>query len=264
MWSLLEKTRLIGKLTQANNLASGDLPYNRIAETLGEVLDSNTYIIDSKGEIVGYTIQHDVNNDRINKMLEREKLSEEYTKRVTSVTMTESNIDVTNELTAFPRELQDELSSSLTTIIPIYGAGERMGTIILGRFGMIFSDNDLVLGEYSATVVGLQMMYQKSHNIEESVRQKSAVQMAIKTLSYTELRAVQAIVNELNDQESGRLVTSLIADQKHITRSVIVNALRKLESAGIIETRSLGMKGTFIRITNPYFTQSFLEGIVHI
>ncbi|MCL8208735.1 MAG: GTP-sensing pleiotropic transcriptional regulator CodY, partial [Actinomycetia bacterium] len=34
-------------------------------------------------------------------------------------------------------------------------------------------------------------------------------------------------------------------------RSVIVNALRKLESAGVVETRSLGMKGTHIRVLNP-------------
>ena len=33
-----------------------------------------------------------------------------------------------------------------------------------------------------------------------------------------------------------------------ITRSVIVNALRKLESAGIIESRSLGMKGTYLKV----------------
>jgi transcriptional pleiotropic repressor len=31
---------------------------------------------------------------------------------------------------------------------------------------------------------------------------------------------------------------------------VIVNALRKFESAGVIESRSLGMKGTHIKILN--------------
>ena len=35
-----------------------------------------------------------------------------------------------------------------------------------------------------------------------------------------------------------------------ITRSVIVNALRKFESAGVIESRSSGMKGTYIKVTN--------------
>ena len=41
-----------------------------------------------------------------------------------------------------------------------------------------------------------------------------------------------------------------IADRCGITRSVIVNALRKFESAGIFETHSSGMKGTYIRILN--------------
>ena len=40
-----------------------------------------------------------------------------------------------------------------------------------------------------------------------------------------------------------------------ITRSVIVNALRKLESAGVIESRSLGMKGTRIKIINSKFKE---------
>ena len=38
------------------------------------------------------------------------------------------------------------------------------------------------------------------------------------------------------------LVASKVADKVGITRSVIVNALRKFESAGIIESRSLGLK----------------------
>jgi transcriptional pleiotropic repressor len=63
------------------------------------------------------------------------------------------------------------------------------------------------------------------------------------------LEAVESIVDELNGNE-GLLIASKIADKVGITRSVIVNALRKLESAGIIESRSLGMKGTYIRILN--------------
>ena len=58
----------------------------------------------------------------------------------------------------------------------------------------------------------------------------------------------------------GILVASKIADRSGITRSVIVNALRKLESASVIETRSLGMKGTRIKILNPKL-KSELENI---
>ena len=34
------------------------------------------------------------------------------------------------------------------------------------------------------------------------------------------------------------------------SQTVIVNALRKFESAGVIESRSSGMKGTYIKVLN--------------
>ena len=73
--------------------------------------------------------------------------------------------------------------------------------------------------------------------------------MAIDSLSYSELEAVEHIFEELEGNE-GLLIASKVADRVGITRSVIVNALRKFESAGVIESRSLGMKGTHIRILN--------------
>ncbi len=57
------------------------------------------------------------------------------------------------------------------------------------------------------------------------------------------------IFDELYGDE-GILVASKIADRVGITRSVIVNALRKFESAGVIESRSSGMKGTYIKVLN--------------
>ena len=57
------------------------------------------------------------------------------------------------------------------------------------------------------------------------------------------------VFEELKGTE-GILVASKIADRVGITRSVIVNALRKLESAGVIESRSSGMRGTYIKVVN--------------
>ena len=57
-------------------------------------------------------------------------------------------------------------------------------------------------------------------------------------------------IKEKLDGEEGILVASKIADRVGITRSVIVNALRKFESAGVIESRSSGMKGTYIKVLN--------------
>ena len=83
----------------------------------------------------------------------------------------------------------------------------------------------------------------------EESRKIAVVKSAIGTLSYSETQAIVHIFQELNGME-GVLVASKIADRAGITRSVIVNALRKFESAGIIESRSSGMKGTYIKVRN--------------
>ena len=85
-------------------------------------------------------------------------------------------------------------------------------------------------------------------NAEEN-RKIQIVKSAISTLSFSELEAIILIFDELEGEE-GILVASKIADRVGITRSVIVNALRKFESAGVIESRSSGMKGTYIKVLN--------------
>ena len=135
------------------------------------------------------------------------------------------------------------------TVIPVQSGVGRLGTLIFECFGREMTTEDMILAEYSATVVGMEIMRSKTEEIEEQARKKAVVQMAIGTLSYSELEAVEHIFNELDGSE-GLLVASKIADRVGITRSVIVNALRKFESAGVIESRSLGMKGTHIKILN--------------
>ena len=83
----------------------------------------------------------------------------------------------------------------------------------------------------------------------EEVRKIADVKSAISTLSVSEMEAIVHIFDELNGME-GVLVASKIADRVGITRSVIVNALRKFESAGVIVSKSSGMKGTYIKVVN--------------
>ena len=256
MTTLLQKTRRINELLQQKNtlMNTSSMPYNRMAMILGDILDTITYIISSDGKLLGINEKYDINNDRVKNILVERQFPVSYTDLVDRLEKTKENIPISDDLTAFPIEFRELYPDGLTTIVPIYGAGERLGTIILSKLSDVFNEDDLVLAEYSATVVGMQILYQQSRNIEEDIRNATAVQMAINTLSYSELKAVQAIFSAL-DGDEGRLTASSIADEIGITRSVIVNALRKLESAGIIESRSLGMKGTYLRILNHRFKE---------
>ncbi len=109
--------------------------------------------------------------------------------------------------------------------------------------------DDIILCEYGTTVVGLEMLRAVNEESAEENRKLAVIRSAISTLSYSEMEAVVYIFEELNGME-GILVASKIADRVGITRSVIVNALRKFESAGVIESRSSGMKGTYIKVLN--------------
>lgn len=116
--------------------------------------------------------------------------------------------------------------------MPIYGNGERIGTLIVAKYDREFNDEDLLLAEYAAAVIGVEILHERAARVEEEARKKAMVQIAFSTLSFSELEAINSIMEALNGTE-GLLVASKIADSVGITRSVIVNALRKFESAGL-------------------------------
>lgn len=247
---LLSKTRKINALLQ--KAAGKPVNFKEMAETLSEVIEANVFVVSRRGKLLGFAINQQIENERMVQMLEDRQFPEQYTKNLFNVQETSPNLDVDSEYTAFPVENKDLFKSGLTTIVPIIGGGERLGTLILARLEEQFHDDDLILGEYGATVVGMEILREKAEEIEDEARSKAVVQMAISSLSYSELEAIEHIFEELNGKE-GLLVASKIADRVGITRSVIVNALRKLESAGVIESRSLGMKGTYIKVLNDKF-----------
>src|SRR5699024_122199 len=248
--SLLIKTRKINAMLQDSG---GDaVNFKEMAEKLSSVIKANVFIVSRRGKLLGFEIHQQIENERMKSMFETRQFPEEYTQKLFEVRETSSNLDIESSYTAFPIENKELFQEGLTTIVPIMGGGERLGTLLLARMARKFEDDDLILAEYGATVVGMEILREKAEEIEQEARSKAVVQMAINSLSYSEHEAIEHIFKEL-DGEEGLLVASKIADRVGITRSVIVNALRKLESAGVIESRSLGMKGTYIKVLNSKF-----------
>jgi len=246
MSTMLERTRKINRLLQK----SEKVEYDEVARVLGNVMTSNVYISSRKGEILGYSLQDGFECDiMMEKVLQQKQFPERYVEWLLKISETSPNIRLTKSQCTFSDNMACIFEDKFTTIVPIHGVGERIGTLIVAKFHHEFTDEDLVLAEYGATVVGMEILRDRSEKMEEEARKKATVQVALGTLSYSELEAVMHILGELEGNE-GLLVASKIADRVGITRSVIVNALRKFESAGVIESKSLGMKGTYIKVLN--------------
>lgn len=245
---LLEKTRKINRLLQ-----KGDkVQFDEIARLLRDVIQSNTYIVGAHGEVKGYALIHEFECDIMREqVLDTKTFPDDYLSFIMRVKETLANIPHENQNCSFIADTKCIFKGKMTTVVPIYGNGERIGTLIVAKYDAKFDDEDLLLAEYAATVLGVEILHDRESAVAEDARKKVMVQVAFDTLSFSELEAVANILKELKGME-GLLVASKIADRVGITRSVIVNALRKFESAGLIETKSLGMKGTYIRVLNDY------------
>ncbi len=240
---LLDKTRKINKLLHNNH--SQRVEFNDICSVLSSILESNILVISKKGKVLGTGFYRDVDvideliYDRVGGFVDA-MLNE----RLLSVLSTKENVNLSTLGFA-----TDNVKKFQALITPIEIGGERLGTLFMYKSDNTYEIDDIILCEYGTTVVGLEMMRSVNEENAEAVRKQQIVKSAIGTLSSSELEAVRHIFHELSGNE-GILVASKIADRVGITRSVIVNALRKFKSAGVIELRSSGMKGTYIKVVN--------------
>ena len=250
MSDLLKRSRKINRLLQQTGGKSVD--FSDMAGVLRETIECNVYIADTTGEILGHKLLEDFECEVLeNEVLENGEFPADYNDILLKTANIKRNIKKGEKGCIFNNEEECLYENKLTTIVPIFGGGDRLGTLILARYNDDFTDHDLFLAEYGSSVIGMEIMRNKNEEIEKEIRDKTEVQIAVDTLSFSELEAVQHIFDELDGKE-GLLVASKIADEIGITRSVIVNALRKLESSGVIDSRSLGMKGTHIKILNDH------------
>ncbi len=242
---LLDKTRKINKLLHNNDASK--VVFSDICEVLTSILDSSVLVVSKKGKVLGAS--QSTNVPTIKELLKDQVggfIDEMLNERMLNILSTKENVNL--QTLGFSVESVDGFQA---IIVPIDIAGERLGTVFMYKHNEYYDIDDIILSEYGTTVVGLEMLRSVNEESAEEARKEQIVQSAISTLSFSELDAVSHIFDELEGDE-GILVASKIADRVGITRSVIVNALRKFESAGVIESRSSGMKGTYIKVVNDH------------
>lgn len=249
---LLDKTRKINRLLHNNN--SSKVVFNDICDVLTGILASNVLVVSKKGKVLGVGQCQGV--EMIDELIDNQvgsHIDEMLNERLLSILSTKENVNL--QTLGFSPEVVKGYQAIVT---PIDIAGERLGTLFIYKKDEAYEIDDIILSEYGTTVVGLEMLRSVNEESAEEIRKEQIVKSAISTLSFSELEAIVHIFDELDGTE-GILVASKVADRVGITRSVIVNALRKFESAGVIESRSSGMKGTYIKVVNDFIFDELKE-----
>ena len=248
---LLDKTRKINKLLHNNN--SHKVVFNDICKVLSEILLSNILVISKKGKVLGVSICPEV--DEIHELIEDKVggyIDKMLNERLLSVLSTKENVNLAT--LGFAEENVKKYQAIIT---PIDIAGERLGTLFIYKADEQYDIDDIILCEYGTTVVGLEMMRAVSEEDDFASRKKQEIESILHILSPLEKSAVKQVIQRI-EQGEGTIVTSRLAKEVGITRTVIVNALKKVESAGLIQTKSYGVKGTHIKVMNDKIYTDFV------
>lgn len=228
---------------QALQQITNDVDFNDLANALKVAMnDGSIYILGRRGKILGYSLEEGFDSTPFDSEW---LFSGEAPNSVQSLANRVADIS-----------LLEGPNGESVMVSPIIGGDERVGSVLFVSRDSQYSDEDMDIANIAGVTLGMIISRVIHERQEDKAAESRAARSAINSLSYSEIVAMQRIFEEL-DGDEGLLIASRIADEAEITRSVIVNALRKLASANVIESRSLGMKGTYLRIINPEIRKEF-------
>lgn len=252
---ILSQIRAVSQIFE--NSSAGKLSYNEISEKLSDIMQANVYIISVKGKVMGIHCKDMEDNTAVyDPDSGGEYMPEAENKAFLSVKETTVKENALSLFELFEHIPADRSHKKPHMIVPVYGGGIRQGTILFARYEP-FQTKDMILGEHVATAIGVELERRKKRAIEEKHRKENAAQMALEGLTYSEQVVVRDIFQQLRG-ESDLVVASKVADRAKVARSLVVSALRKLESAGMIEAHSYGPKGTWIKVLNDRFRDKIM------
>ena len=131
MASLLEKTRKINRLLQR----SENVEYDGISRVLSNVLNANVYITNKKGKIFGYAFVDDFECDlMVDKVINQGEFPKTYVNWLMRMDETNANMRSKTGMCAYSENSRCLFNGKNTTVVPIYGVGERIGTLIIAKY----------------------------------------------------------------------------------------------------------------------------------
>lgn len=90
----------------SKNVGHHLVDFDQVAEALCDVIGANLYVVSPEGEILGLAVNHEIENERMQKYLKDRQFPEEYATMLMGVEKTSPNVSVDDPLTAYPVEMK--------------------------------------------------------------------------------------------------------------------------------------------------------------
>ncbi len=248
---------VVDKIHQLNTVfgksTSTVIPLSTLCDELCEIVGCNIFLFDKKGHIFAHSVYKGYTCPYIFDSLEDKQLPNYYLEQF-------ADKKATNIYEPCPSCTLEDVSKCAFddryySIYPVFSNFEKVAGLLFMRYNDAFTSSDEVLCEYTSAIVTIEMTRQEHEKIHQTAYKAAQAQLAVNSLTNSEKNAVAEILNIVNKENgSAEIFLNAIAAQTYVTHSTVTSALKKLEAAGVIETKSMGVKGKFVQVINDNLT----------
>ncbi len=245
---------LLHKIQKLNSIFNKSVttftPLAALCDQMCNIIGCNIYVFDSDGHIFAYSIADEFECPYTHLSLQDKMLPTYYFDIFKSMDSAVTDQYEKIPICTYQNIKVCEFDDRYYSIYPIYCNYQKTAGMLLIRYGANFSQTDSILCEYASAIISLEMFQQKQQEIHQKSLEIATAKLAVGSLSFSELRSVSAILEQLDSGE-GNIFLNQIAENNFTTHSTVCGALKKLEAAGAISTKSQGVKGKYVKVTNP-------------
>lgn len=251
--NLLEKVRFLHQ----HHLDNG-LDFNVIAKLLTETFECSVFILDIEGNFLGIYSKNNIQCPIFLAMVDRGKMDVTNMARLNVLEMGTENVFRDANLCSINPMNKCKYKKRCIFEVPMLVYGKRLGTIVFSRGnGKKFTTDEMAMFELVTTIIGMEYLYSKEQKEKLLQMQRNKIYNLLSSLTLSEKKALKSVLDYMGGDLEKILVTSQIADKHNVTRSIIVNVLKKLKAVNLAEINSLGAKGTHVKIKDALIFEVF-------
>lgn len=253
---------IASKIHQLNTVFSKSattlIPLDALCDELCGIIGCNIYLFNPNGHIRAYSIAEKFICPYTECSLENEELPEYYMDL-----FAKNKFSIINRYEDQPKCTYEGVkyclfSDRYYSMYPIFSIFEKVAGMLFIRYETPFSESDNVLCEYTYAIVSIEMVRQEQEKIQQLSMEVAKAKLAVSSLTFSEKKAAVAILESIEGNK-GEVFLNSVATKTFTTPSTVSSALKKLEVATVIVTKSRGVKGKYIEILNQNLRNEFKE-----
>jgi|LSQX01.1.fsa_nt_gb transcriptional pleiotropic repressor len=248
MDGIVEKIRSLNMVFGKS--ATTVIPLDALCQKLCKILGCNIYLFDNAGHIFACAVAPAFLCPYIECSLLEKELPGYYMERFNSQDQSIVGLYEENPKCTYGDVGRCTFQNRYYSIYPIFSMFKKTAGILFIRYEDQFSEADKVLCEYTCAIVSIEMLRQEQERAAALSSQAAKAKVTVESLSFSEKKASRAIMREI-DWKCGEVFLNAIASQTYTAPSTVSGALKKLELATLIHTRSRGVKGMYVEVRNP-------------